>query len=68
MKLAKYLKDNKIKRVAAAHGVETTPATITRVCQGKPCLPETARRIITWTDGAVTWDDLYPPKPKGKAA
>ena len=51
--LRRYLKENKIKLRTAARQLESTPSTISKVCNGANPSIALARRIYLWSGRAV---------------
>lgn len=60
MKLADYLKENKILKHAFAEQIGCAPSTISRLLSGKHVPDrETMTKIIEVTGGAVTPNDFF---------
>jgi plasmid maintenance system antidote protein VapI len=70
MKLNDWLKKSRISRKALADILNVSQSMISQVISGKRLFhPSIALRLIDFSGGSVTYDDLYgKPKKKGKAA
>lgn len=59
MTLDEYLRDNPITAAALAARIGTSPASVTRIRQGRQNITlEMASRIVSATGGKVTLEDL----------
>lgn len=58
-RLSQWLKQQRKKRLEFARELDTSPANVTRWCEGRPPSARWARKIVEATNGGVTIADLY---------
>lgn len=68
MKLADWLKREKLPRYRFAERIGVQPSVVTDYCLGRYCpRPEKARAIMRETGGEVTANDFLPDDPEPQA-